>query len=136
MKPAPGTWGTLGALPFGILMLVLGGWPVLLGAAILISVVGYWASAQYEQLSGKHDPSEIVIDEVAGMWIGLLGAGISGWSVALAFVVFRALDIVKPWPIGWADKKLPGAWGVMTDDILAGIATALIVWGVRYGIAG
>lgn len=136
MKPAPGTWGTLGALPFGILMLVLGGWPVLLGAAILISVIGYWASAQYEQLSGKHDASEIVIDEVAGMWIALMAATTAAWTVGLAFLLFRALDIIKPWPVGWADKKLPGALGVMADDIIAGILSALILLGVRYGFTG
>ncbi len=136
MRPGPGTWGTLGALPFGILMLVLGGWPVLLAASILISAAGYWAAGRYEELSGTHDASEIVIDEVAGMWIALLGAAVSGWTVALAFIVFRALDIFKPGPIGWADEKLPGAWGVMIDDILAGMATALIVWGIRYGVTG
>jgi phosphatidylglycerophosphatase A len=133
MRPAPGTWGTLGALPFGILMLVFGGWPVLLAASVLISLIGYWAAGKYEAASGKHDASEIVIDEVAGMWIALMAVTTAAWTVGLAFLLFRALDIAKPWPVGWADKKLPGALGVMVDDILAGMIAALIVVGVRYG---
>jgi phosphatidylglycerophosphatase A len=132
MKPAPGTWGTIGALPFGIFMLVLGGWPILLAGAILISAIGYWAAAEYEKQSGTHDASSIVIDEVAGMWIALLPAALNPISAALAFILFRLFDILKPWPVGWADKKLPGALGVMADDILAGIIAAILLYGIRH----
>jgi phosphatidylglycerophosphatase A len=135
MRPAPGTWGSLGALPFGILMLIFGHWPVLLAASIAATLIGLWAAGHYERLSGEHDSKQIVIDEVAGMWISLLPAAISGPQVLLAFLLFRGFDIVKPWPVGWADKKLPGAVGVMTDDIFAGIISALILFGLRwYGI--
>ena len=132
MKPAPGTWGTLGALPFGVFMLVFGGWPALLAGVIIISAVGYWAAAKYEELSGTHDSSSIVIDEVAGMWIALLPAALNPISAALAFLLFRAFDILKPWPVGWADKKLPGALGVMADDILAGAIAAVLLYGIRH----
>ncbi len=131
MKPAPGTWGTLGGLPFGIFMLALGGWPLLLAGVIAVSLAGYRAAAHYEKASGAHDSSEIVVDEVAGVWIALLPAALSPVSAGLAFILFRAFDILKPWPVGWADKKLPGALGVMMDDILAGLIAAVILYGVR-----
>ncbi len=132
MRPAPGTWGTLGALPFGIIMMLFGGWPVLVVGIIAVSAAGYWAAERYEKLSGRHDASEIVIDEVAGVWIALLPAALNPLSVAFAFLLFRAFDILKPWPVGWADKKLPGALGVMADDLLAGVLSALCLIGIRY----
>jgi phosphatidylglycerophosphatase A len=132
MKPAPGTWGTLGALPFGVFMLVFGGWPVLLAGVVIISAIGYWAAGEYERLSGAHDSSSIVIDEVAGMWIALLPVALNPISAVLAFLLFRIFDILKPWPVGWADKKLPGALGVMADDILAGIIAAILLYGIRH----
>jgi phosphatidylglycerophosphatase A len=131
MKPAPGTWGTVGALPFGIFMLALGGWPVLLAGAVIVSIAGYWAAGEYERQSGTHDSSSIVIDEAAGMWIALLTAALNPVSASLAFILFRAFDILKPWPVGWADKKLPGALGVMADDILAGVIAAILLYGIR-----
>lgn len=137
MKPGPGTWGTIGALPIGILLLVFGGWPVLLLAALAISVIGYFAAKRYEEQSGVHDASQVVVDEVAGMWIALIPAALTPISVITAFILFRFFDILKPWPVGWADKNLPGATGVMTDDILAGIIAALILVGLQYaGILG
>ncbi len=136
MRPGPGTWGTLGAMPFGVLMLMFGGWPVLLLGILIISAAGYWAAGKYEEMAGEHDASEIVVDEVAGVWIALLPAALAPLPVALAFILFRAFDILKPWPVGWADKKLPGALGVMVDDILAGIISAVCLLGLRYAGLG
>lgn len=130
-RKAPGTWGTLGALPPGVLLLWLGGWPALLVAAALVSVVGFYAAEVYEKETGTHDSGAIVIDEVAGMWIALGAAVLSPLSILLAFVLFRAFDILKPGPVGWADRKLPGALGVMADDVIAGILAALCVGGLR-----
>ncbi len=132
MRPAPGTWGTLGGLPIGVLIYALGGWIALSIAVVVVSVVGYWAAARFEEQTGEHDNGAIVIDEVAGVWIALIPAGLSIPYVIAAFLLFRFFDILKPWPISWADKKLPGALGVMTDDIIAGIFAALIIAGASY----
>jgi phosphatidylglycerophosphatase A len=135
-RPAPGTWGTLGGLPFGILILQFGGWHALLIAAAAAFIAGLWASAKVEKMSGAHDPSYIVIDEVAGIWVTLLAAPATLPYVGLAFLLFRAFDVVKPWPVSWCDEKLPGAWGVMTDDIVAGIMAGVCIGGIRYAGLG
>lgn len=132
MKPAPGTWGTIGALPFGIIMLVLGGWQLLLAATIVIFMVGYWATDRYEKATGTHDAKEIVIDEVAGMWLTMTAAGTNPLYLLLAFLLFRCFDIVKRGPVGWCDKRLSGALGVMADDIVAGLLAALCLGGLHY----
>lgn len=134
MKPAPGTWGTIGALPFGIFILAFGGMPALVVAVVLTCIVGYWAAERFEEQVGEHDSGAIVIDEVVGVWIALIPTALSIPYVIAAFLLFRFFDILKPWPISWADKKLPGAFGVMADDIIAGIFAALILVGAR--IAG
>jgi phosphatidylglycerophosphatase A len=131
MKKAPGTWGTLGAMPFGIGLLYLGGAPLLLACAILLFFVGYVAAHFYEQKTGTHDSGAIVIDEVVGVWLTLCVAHFSLISFILAFALFRFFDILKPWPIKWADDKIPGAWGVMIDDVIAGIFAAIILIGIQ-----
>ena len=136
MRPAPGTWGTLGGLPIGVLIYAFGGWMALCLAVVIVSALGYWAAGRFEKQTGEHDSGAIVIDEVAGVWIALIPAGLSIPYVIAAFVLFRFFDILKPWPISWADKKLPGALGVMTDDIIAGIFAALIIAGASYAGLG
>jgi phosphatidylglycerophosphatase A len=128
--PAPGTWGTLGALPFGI-MLMMGGWPALLAATVIVTAAGLWATDKVQKQTEIHDASYIVIDEAAGLWLTLLAARQTTVSVGLAFLLFRFFDILKPWPVSWCDKKLPGARGVMADDLAAGIYAALCLWGLR-----
>jgi phosphatidylglycerophosphatase A len=124
LRPAPGSWGSLVALPAMLL-----GREGILVLALVITAVG-WA-AVFDVLRGRstEDPGWIVVDEVAGMLVALaaLPAG-AGWRGAvLAFLLFRAFDILKPWPVSWADR-LHGATGVMLDDILAGaIAAALLL---------
>jgi len=124
IRPAPGTWGSLAAMP----AMLLG--PA--GAAILACLVGVlgWVAVR-SVLADRpaDDPGWIVVDEAAGMLVALaaLPAG-AGWIGAVAaFLLFRAFDILKPWPVSWADG-LHGATGVMLDDILAGaIAAALLL---------
>lgn len=124
IRPAPGTWGSLAAMP----AMLLG--PA--GAAILACLVGVlgWVAVR-SVLADRpaDDPGWIVVDEAAGMLVVLaaLPAG-AGWVGAVAaFLLFRAFDILKPWPVSWADG-LHGATGVMLDDILAGaIAAALLL---------
>jgi phosphatidylglycerophosphatase A len=134
-RKAPGTWGTLGALPPGLLLLWCGGIAALLPAILIVSILGYYAAATYERETGTHDSGAIVIDEVAGMWITLCAATLTPLSIILAFALFRLFDITKPWPVSWADRR-PGATGVMLDDIIAGIIAAICLWGLRYAGIG
>lgn len=129
IKPAPGTWGSLFALLLGYSMMVNGVSVELFIAAIVgVSVLGTVTINRIEKQSGVHDAPEIVIDEVAGMWIAMLPLyhlGTDYITLLLAFALFRVFDIVKPWPIGWLDKQITGGFGVMVDDIVAGIFAVL-----------
>ncbi|RVT84467.1 phosphatidylglycerophosphatase A [Rhodobacteraceae bacterium CCMM004] len=137
LRPASGTWGSAAALPLAWVLHVLAGpWGLLLGAAVAFAA-GWWATAVETARTGRDDPSEIVIDEVAGQWIALLplsfGAARMGVEIAdlwpgwvAAFLLFRLFDIWKPGPIGWADRR-GDPLGVMLDDILAGVAAAVCV---------
>lgn len=135
LRPAPGTWGSLAALPAAWILAHLVG-P--LGFTLAIALVfgaGLWATARETFGKADHDPSEIVIDEVAGMWIALLpviwGASAQGVDLLAlypgwiaGFVLFRLFDIWKPGPVGWADRQ-GGPLGVMLDDVIAGVFAAL-----------
>ncbi|MEM9582087.1 MAG: phosphatidylglycerophosphatase A [Pseudomonadota bacterium] len=137
LRPAPGTWGSAAAIPALWLLWVLGGlWLVIL-ATIAAFFAGWWATERYIATSTSHDPSEVVIDEVVGQWValwpvalGLLHSGVSFWTlypgILVAFLAFRLFDILKPGPIGWADRR-GDALGVMLDDVFAGIAAAICV---------
>ncbi len=138
IRPAPGTWGSLAALPCAWGLHGLGGFPLLLAATVVVGLAGLWAANAEAAATGDHDAGEIVIDEVAGQWIalwplsaGLWAAGADPWLFPWpgwvgAFVLFRLFDIWKPGPVGWADR-LPGAKGVMLDDVIAGGIAALCV---------
>src|SRR3546814_5912083 len=83
-------------------------------------LVGLWAARSYERMAAIKDPGAIVIDEVVGQWLTLVPAALepwalNHWTVALAFCMFRLFDVVKPWPVRWADRRLKGAFGVMAD---------------------
>ncbi len=138
LKPAPGTWGSLAALPVGYLLHGIGGFPLLALATFAVFGIGWWATALETRGRADHDPSEIVIDEVAGQWValwplslGLWHAGAEPWLFPYpgwigAFAMFRLFDIWKPWPVSWADRKSTPL-GVMLDDILAGFLAAIAV---------
>ncbi|MAL79667.1 MAG: phosphatidylglycerophosphatase A [Sneathiella sp.] len=133
---APGTVGSLAALPFGILIFHFYGAPTLGAASLLLFFIGWWSTKIYLDKTGKSDPGEVVIDEVAGIWLALHAADLSPVMIIITFLLFRLLDIWKPWPIGWLDRKVKGAFGVMLDDYVAGlIASVLLVLikGVYYG---
>ena len=123
---APGTWGSLVALAAGAALLA--GSPWLLAAAAAGAVgAGLWA---IPRAGGAGDPGWVVIDEVAGMWLTMLPLGApTPLRLALAFTLFRLLDIAKPGPIGMIDRY-PGALGVMGDDVVAGLAGAAVLWAV------
>jgi phosphatidylglycerophosphatase A len=119
LPKAPGTWGSLAALPFAWGLMAAGG-PLLLLAAIVICFgLGWWASSVYVRLTGTEDPGEVVIDEVVGQWLVLLAAPLDPLSYLAAFILFRLFDIRKPWPVCWADRQIGGGLGIMLDDILA-----------------
>jgi phosphatidylglycerophosphatase A len=124
---APGTAGSAAALLSGALLMQLP--PYALPVATLFATLaGLWA-VHASKVEG--DPGWVVIDEVVGQWLALFGlarASITG--LLAAFVIFRALDIAKPGPIGWADRQ-SGAAGVMADDVIAGAITAGILWAIN-----
>lgn len=130
VNPAPGTWGSLGAIIPGMIIYAAGGAYLLFIAMIAVTLVGWWAGHHYGKDANEHDSKQIVIDEVAGMWIAMLPAGLNPLLVLAAFITFRFFDILKPWPISWADKNVQNAWGVMLDDLMAGIAAFVCVWGL------
>jgi phosphatidylglycerophosphatase A len=126
---APGTVGSAVALVLGMALLALE--PALLPLAAAVATMGGLWAVQACQLEG--DPGWVVIDEVAGQWIALLPLALlppgAEWnlpSLALAFLAFRALDILKPGPVGWADRQ-EGAAGIMADDVIAGLLAAALV---------
>jgi len=126
--PAPGTAGSLVALLAGGLILTGGGWFWLLLAAVLATLIGWWAAETYAATTGKSDPSEVIIDEVAGQFSVLLVLPEVHivWLLA-AFLLFRLFDIVKIWPVS-AAEKLPGGLGIMADDIVAaGLAGSVLL---------
>ena len=131
LKPASGTWGSLAALVPGLLIAEhFGASGLLIGAALAYGL-GHWASTVWINGTEDKDPSPIVIDEVAGLWLTLTLAPLTPLGAALAFGLFRFFDIVKPWPVRWADKNIGGATGIMLDDILAGIWAALVLLAAR-----
>ncbi|MBL6642581.1 MAG: phosphatidylglycerophosphatase A [PS1 clade bacterium] len=131
LKPASGTWGSLAALAPGLLIAERFGASGLLIGAALAYGLGHWASTVWINGTEDKDPSPIVIDEVAGLWLTLTLAPLTPLGAALAFGLFRFFDIVKPWPVRWADKNIGGATGIMLDDILAGIWAALVLLAAR-----
>ena len=132
VRPAPGTAASAVAVLLGAGLLAVG-WPVLAVAAAAASLGGVWA-IRAAGIGG--DPGFVVIDEVAGQWVALLGlARRGGWGLLAGFALFRLLDVAKPGPVGWADRQ-SGAWGVMGDDLIAGAVVAVVLWGVRMGWPG
>lgn len=129
---APGTFGSMAALPFGVLILQIPapfGRLALLVAASAALALGVWASKRYADAAGRSDPGEIVIDEVAGQWLALIFATPDNpWHFLAAFMLFRFFDIAKIWPANWAQDQLPGGWGVMMDDIVAGLYAAAFLY--------
>ena len=124
---APGTMGSLAALPFGVLILYYFGAPTIGMAALVIFFTGWWSTKIYLEKTGKSDPGEVVIDEVAGMWLALYAADMNPLLILLAFALFRLFDIWKPWPIRWLDKNVKGAFGVMIDDVAAGLVASVLL---------
>lgn len=116
---APGTFGTLAALPFYLLLaqLSLAGYAL---ALVLAFGLGIWICDKTAQDLGVHDHGGIVWDEFVGLWITLFVAPAGWWWIVTGFLLFRLFDILKPFPISWFDKNVKGGLGIMLDDALAG----------------
>ncbi|RLA13108.1 MAG: phosphatidylglycerophosphatase A [Gammaproteobacteria bacterium] len=118
---APGTMGTLVAIPFYLLLSRLELWPYLIVVAAGF-LLGIYVCDKTSKALGVHDHSGIVWDEIIGYWITMIAIPAVTWQWILAgFVLFRFFDIVKPWPVKIADKRVPGGFGIMFDDLLAGL---------------
>ncbi|QHQ34807.1 phosphatidylglycerophosphatase A family protein [Algicella marina] len=147
---APGTFGSLAAIPVAWGLHWLGGFPLVVAATLAVFWVGLVATRAVTAGAAEHDPGSIVIDEVAGQFIALwpLSAGLWFASVAPhvfpwpgwvgAFLLFRLFDIWKPWPVSWADG-MHTPLGVMLDDVIAGLMAAVcvaIAAGISHGLMG
>lgn len=117
---APGTFGTV----IGVLLAYLLSYTnsiVYLVVVVLGIGLAIWASGQYEKVTGRHDPKEVVIDEVVGYLVCVFLVPPTWPDLLIGFAVFRVLDILKPWPISWVDQKVPGGIGTVADDLAAGL---------------
>jgi phosphatidylglycerophosphatase A len=141
VRPASGTFGTLAALPFSIYLLFNYSPLALLSSSIALFIIGLivctdWTRKQQNHAgleaeadaTIEHDPSMIVIDEAAGIFLTLAFAPPTLAAVIAGFVLFRLFDISKPWPVSWADRRLKGPMGVMLDDMIAGLMAGLLIF--------
>lgn len=124
---APGTVGTLFAIPLWLLFAQL----PLAAYMLLVAVctfAGVYICGKAAEMLGVHDHGGIVWDEFVGLWIAMTALPVTWTNVVLGFVLFRTFDILKPWPIGWLDKRVPGGAGIMVDDIVAGVMAAAVMF--------
>lgn len=133
---APGTFGSLVAVAFFPLLALLP-LPAYLAVLVAAAVGGVWICEHAARALDVHDDGRIVWDEFAGQWIALLPLlPVAAWDghafigLAAGFGLFRLFDIAKPWPIGYFDKSVPGGFGIMLDDLIAGAFAALVLWGL------
>lgn len=123
---APGTFGTLAAVPLYLLMQPLS-MPLYLAVVVAAFIAGIWICGVAGSDLEVHDHGGIVWDEFVGLWVTMIAAP-AGWAwVVAGFLLFRLFDIWKPWPIGWADQQVSGGLGVMLDDVIAGLYALLVI---------
>ena len=123
---ASGTVATAAAIPLYLALHAAGGKLLVAGAAVAVTFAGVAAAGALERQLGYHDPSEVVVDEVAGTLITVLWLDPSIAAVAGGFFLFRAFDVLKPWPASRAER-LPGGWGIMADDVICGLLANVIL---------
>jgi phosphatidylglycerophosphatase A len=99
-----------------------------LAAAAALFAVGIWASDGYMATVKVHDPPAIVVDEVVGQWITLALVPLDPLIYALGFLLFRVIDVIKPWPVNFIDRAVTGGFGVMLDDVVAGLYAGAALW--------
>ncbi len=126
---APGTAGSLVALPLFVCMPKANHF-FYLGVLVILFIVGLWCCGKSAKLLGAHDHPAIVWDEIVGMLVTLFMIPMTPLYLLLAFLLFRFFDIVKPWPIGWVDRRVDHGMGIMLDDVLAGVMAWLVLQGL------
>jgi phosphatidylglycerophosphatase A len=128
---APGTMGSLGAIPLVLLAARAGGRVGIAAAAVVVVAAGVWSATVVARETRTKDPQIVVVDEVAGMLVTMLAARAIDWRALLAgFLLFRAFDVVKPWPIR-SVEKLKDGWGIVLDDVMAGVYAAAVMAALR-----
>lgn len=128
-KFMPGTCGTLVAIPFYLAMQATLSQLAYLIVLIAAIIFGVWICTVTQKAAGISDPPAIVWDEMVGFWLAMWAAP-NGWQwILAAFILFRMFDILKPWPIKWLQDKSPGpsGWGIIADDLMAGVYTWIII---------
>lgn len=131
MPRAPGTFGTLIAVPLVALVMQCG-WYALLAFGLVAFIAGIWICGESARRLGVHDHQGIVWDEITGYSVTMLGAPAQWHWLAAGFVLFRLFDILKPWPIREADHSLRGGLGIMLDDVIAGVFAAVILFALHH----
>jgi len=131
---APGTVGTLAALPF---ILLSAAWPLWAQAllTLIVTLVGISLCGVSARRLDTHDHPGIVWDEIAGWMITMLVVPVTLYTLLAGFLLFRFFDILKPWPISWLDRHLKGGLGIMMDDVIAGIMAAIVLFLGYSGVA-
>jgi phosphatidylglycerophosphatase A len=124
---APGSWGSLAALPLAWAIVFYGSGWWLFAAAILVFVIGWFAATRATRAGGDSDPGWVVIDEVVGQWLTLFAFPVSLGGYAIGFLLFRLFDIWKPWPIRQVERRCGGGFGIMIDDVLAAVYAAAVI---------
>lgn len=117
---APGTFGTLVAIPIVVVLAQSSHWLLPLVTLVFL-VVGFYICSVASKYFDAHDDSSIVWDEIVGYMITLSFVPVNLETIIIGFILFRLFDILKPWPISWLDRRIQGAWGIMLDDIAAGL---------------
>ncbi|MDW6001632.1 phosphatidylglycerophosphatase A [Vibrio mangrovi] len=136
----PGTMGTLAAIPFYLLLAQLP-FGIYVAVIVIAALVGIKICQKTSDDMQVHDHGSIVWDEFVGFWITMLiipymVQGVGDWSwIASGFVLFRFFDMVKPWPISWLDRHVEGGFGIMIDDVLAGIMAGIVLTVIGFGMA-
>jgi phosphatidylglycerophosphatase A len=124
---APGSWGSLAALPCAWAIRSLAGIAGLAAASTIAFAIGCWAAGRVARASGHEDPGFIVIDEVAAQWLALVAVPLDWRWFAAAFLLFRVFDIAKPWPAPTIERRIAGGLGVMLDDIVSALYAVLLL---------
>ncbi|MHC4268099.1 MAG: phosphatidylglycerophosphatase A family protein [Planctomycetota bacterium] len=138
---APGTWGSLAAIPFALMFYIYTSPYIIIIATIALFFIGVWASNNIERSAQRKDPGFIVVDEVVGQWIAMFPLSflfifnnqdftyfIFISISVVAFITFRIFDIWKPWPVRNIDKNISGGLGIMLDDVIAGIYALIVTY--------
>lgn len=127
----PGTWASLASLGPGAGLLAVGGPVLVIAASFVLFLAGWAALRALPDDVQQGDAGWVVVDEAAGQWLALSGlAAVSLPGLVAAFALFRVLDIAKPWPVSWADRR-HDALGIMLDDVVAGALAALVLLALR-----